>query len=76
MITAIAKGDLKMIRSEQDSNPGLCDTCTAATVIYQLSYEPNWRRVIMIVHDNSLKMDNICESHISIPKHSVQCCTC
>ena len=64
MITAIAKGDLKMIRSEQDSNPGLCDTCTAATVIYQLGYEPNWRRVIMIIHDNSLKMDNICESHI------------
>ena len=43
MITAIAKGDLEMFRSEQDSNPDLCDTCTVDTctvdtVIYQLSY--------------------------------------
>ena len=38
MITAIAKGDLKMFRSEQDSNPDLCGTCTVDTVIYQLSY--------------------------------------
>ena len=64
-----------MFRSEQDSNPGLCDTCTAATVIYHLCYKPNWRRVIMQIHDNPLKMDNICESHISIPRHSGQCCT-
>ena len=72
MITAVAKGDLKMFRSEQDSNPDLCDT---DTVIYQLSYKPNWRRGIMRVHDNSLKMENICESHISIPRHSAQCST-
>ena len=62
MITAIAKGDLEMFRSEQDSNPDLCDT---DTVIYQLSYKPNWRRVIIRVHDNPFKMENICESHIS-----------
>ena len=75
VITAIAKEDLKMFRSEQDSNPNPCDTCTAATVIYQFSYEPNWRRVIMRVHDNSLKMENICEGNISIPRHSAQCST-
>ena len=52
-----------MFRSEQDSNPDLCDTDTVDTVIYlpiEL-YQPNWRRVIMRVHDNLLKMDNICE---------------
>ena len=70
MITAIAKGDLKMFRSEQDSNPILSDT---DTVNYQLSYQPNWKRVIMRVHDKPFKKDNICESHISIPRHSVQC---
>ena len=63
MITAIAKEDLEMFRSEQDSNPDLCDT---DRVIYQLSYQPNWRRVIMRVHDNPLKMENICESHIKL----------
>ena len=70
MITAIAKGDLKMFRSEQDSNPILSDI---DTVNYQLSYQPNWKRVIMRVHDNPFKMDNICESYISIPSHLVQC---
>lgn len=52
-----------MFRSEQDSNLDLCDTCTVDTVIYlpvEL-YQPNWRRVIVRVHDNPLKMDNICE---------------
>ena len=34
MITAIAKEDLKMVRSEQDSNPDLCDACTVDIVIY------------------------------------------
>ena len=34
MITAIARGDLEMFMSEQDSNPDLCDTCTVDTVIY------------------------------------------
>ena len=62
MITAIAKGDLEMFSFQQDSNPDLYDT---DTVIYQLSYKPNWRMVIMRVHDNPLKMENIYESHIS-----------
>ena len=98
VITAIAKGDLKMFRSEQDSNPDLCDTCTVDTVIYQLSYtsptgegllcefmitrwrwtiyvkssivseafstvfhqlsyQVNWKRVIVWVHGNSWKME-------------------
>ena len=69
MITAIAKGHLKMFKSEQDSNPILWDT---DTVNYQLRYQPNWKRVIMRVHGNPFKMDNICESHISIPRHSAQ----
>ena len=72
MITAIGKEDLKMLRSEQDSNPDLGDT---DRVIYQLSYQPNWRRVIVRVHDNPLKMNNICESHIWIPRYSAQCST-
>ena len=32
MITAIAKGDVEMFRSEQDSNPDLSDACTVDTV--------------------------------------------
>ena len=72
MITALAKGDLEMFRSGQDSNPDLYDT---DTVKYQLSYQPNWRMVIMRVHDNPLKMENICESHLSIPRHLAQCST-
>ena len=49
-----------MFRSEQDSNPDFCDTYKVDTVLYQLSYQANWRRVIMRAHDNPLKMDNIC----------------
>ena len=56
MITVIAKQELKMFRSEQGSNPDLCDTYKVDTVLYQLSYQANWWRVIMRGHDNLLNM--------------------
>ena len=99
VITAIAKGDLKMFRSEQDSfltsaipvqsiqwsiyqlsytSPTgeglLCevmitrwrwtiyvkssiDSEAFSTVFHQLSYQVNWKRVIVWVHGNSWKME-------------------
>ena len=80
MITAIAKGTWKC------SGLNKIQTLTSAIPVQSIQYsrysdlpvelyQPNWRRVIMRVHDNPLKMENICESHISISRHSAQCST-
>ena len=67
-----------MLRSEQDSNPDLCDTYKVDTMLYQLSYQANWRWVIMGGHDNPLNIfDALFKSifnFVSIGRPSIMLC--
>ena len=68
MITAIAKRYLEMFRSEQDSNPDLCDS---DTVIYQLSYKLYMGRG----HLKISVLDRILTLTSAKPIESVECST-
>ena len=73
MITAVAKGDLKMFRSEQDSNPDLCDTWYSrySDLSTKLSYTSPTGEGLLCEFMITLYMWSL----PSIPRHSAQCST-